>query len=848
MERESNARAHVAAPDYRAAMRRRRRVVAILLSVAGLAVLLPGCGGKSGDIRRSASTTMQAPVAATVEIDVTVAADPAIDAPTQIVLGGNAISLDGGVGAQSATATKTSDATGLITATAADGRVQLAAVVPSAAAVLGPVRKVVIDERTTAAAVAFGGIGLATGDPVVDAVVLMCLLADPQLDEAAREVHRLVVAGIDPLAGADVPLVAALNAVVSNIAGGRCGPEAPIPAPATTAGLRAPVAAVETDKSCIKGKIVDPDGYGPNAVCVSFASDKAAAGRTNTVVVKNPTPRWVAIEDPLADNRIVGFIEPKRWAIPGITDLVKTMATEYVKESAKWLCEKVTFGLLCEGGGDFGKAWKKVKDMVVNSLADAETEFDMPASAWGKPLLAVSFGGGPNGSDIDGVIGASDAGPPVTFALTFITDLVLPAIGLLKDMDLKKPRKNVRKNLSNAFAESLAEMLGGPDAADTARGRGEDPVADALIDLATNLATPLNEYLRSLSLAADRDLDGLEAVGATYGLLQTFVTGLIDVVATVDWAAAITALGLDSVLDPAGMVADLAEATIKKLIPGIGWIELLENSIDVINLVGSAGELLIEMNRRASADLFWIGERSVELPKPAGVTDAEMRALDVATTCARYDLGEVSRAEIFDVSIGDIDGDGVADGAAAAVCEFTGTLVPFDVLVVRAADRTPMIVDFGSGVESSWGFVAVGVTAGDGLEVRFMASAESDPHCCPSRDATEQLVWKDGALVQESVEVIDVESTISDMVEAANTGDRATVSKLATPEVADQILALHDTYGALRGGADACTSIDDATVSCLVQTEAGWAASITWAHEDWNRFRATAFEDVGGGA
>ncbi|HMS12784.1 MAG TPA: hypothetical protein PKD80_06745 [Microthrixaceae bacterium] len=714
----------------------------LLLAVATLGSTLAGCSNE--DPRAANSTTTVADdnsPPSEVTIAVTVDSGGSASAPTRIRVGRREpVTLEGG----RVDATKTDRTTGLVTAETAEGRQVLAAVVPADEATFGAIAEVKVSAETTAASLAFRAPGQPTGEPAVDLIVLACIYADPGLAAATSEVERLLGAGGDPVTAPDPPLLLAVNAIVTHVVETGCGSvkaggspttgrlhgrSAPGPAMAGAAAPTATAAALSPAAragSCIAGGLIDPDGAGANVACAkldaktSVAKKAVTAGKPFTVTVTNPTPRWVILQDATKDgpDAMLGAIAPKQWAIPGLQDLIVQFGKDAATALANEACKRVSFGFFCDDGITFGEAWDKVVKKVTSALADAVTDIEMPASAWGRPFAMVSFGSGTNGEDAT-TFTAAEAAPSIAFTLTLLTEILLPAAGLVGDLNQGQTKKQVKKSLKEAFAAALADVANAPD---PSKPRKQHDLLEVLLDVAVDTGPALTEFLSTQSASQSSDPGPFEAFTAAAKLVQPFFKMAVKIMSEIDWRVAFTALHISAILDPAGLVEDLVVSTIKKFVPGLGWVELIDTGIDIVNLFGSSAELLVEMSGRAWLDIFWIGEHTTELPKRPAVTGAELAALDGTALCRSYVGDQIAEqeamypemhftgspgvwrnGELIDATdgpafaLGDFDGDSVGDGAVAIYCNPNAgsgsSYQPHLVVILPAATRKPIRAD-----------------------------------------------------------------------------------------------------------------------------------------------------------
>lgn len=207
-------------------------------------------------------------------------------------------------------------------------------------------------------------------------------------------------------------------------------------------------------------------------------------------------------------------------------------------------------------------------------------------------------------------------------------------------------------------------------------------------------------------------------------------------------------------------------------------------------------------------------------------------------------------------AVGDLDRDGVADGALLLFCYPGGSAYSFAVLVYTAAGGYAGSVDYANGVPNR-GMFAPGVESvgidQERLVVRWSTYAGDDAHCCPSRDVTSTFTMNNrGTIVGGPVGIIDDEETVTRLVRAVSRRDLSAAHRIATPAAVARLVDMRDHLGGLRWSTSSrCLPYSDPTGKaereCYVGSNGGWTVSLLLTHPGFGSWMVVGLRDAGGG-
>ena len=154
------------------------------------------------------------------------------------------------------------------------------------------------------------------------------------------------------------------------------------------------------------------------------------------------------------------------------------------------------------------------------------------------------------------------------------------------------------------------------------------------------------------------------------------------------------------------------------------------------------------------------------------------------------DLATERSITVGGTDTGDLDGDGIADGAVTLGC-MNGIADHIDILRVVLADgrrqfdvaltvERPELEPFDPAVESLVDIDSITIEDG-ALEARMLWSFMNDPTCCPTTVANGSYRWSGGAFERTDVVVIDERARTQRLVDALNTSDTAAIASLLEP-------------------------------------------------------------------
>ncbi len=172
-----------------------------------------------------------------------------------------------------------------------------------------------------------------------------------------------------------------------------------------------------------------------------------------------------------------------------------------------------------------------------------------------------------------------------------------------------------------------------------------------------------------------------------------------------------------------------------------------------------------------------------ELELPNG----DHQLVDGAYVVNEGDPYKESAIQVGETTIGDMDGDGVADGAMSVMCA-SGAADHFNqVVVLRASARQLLDVDlvvehpeldpFDARQESLTDVQALRVTQGT-LVVQMGWAFQNDPFCCPTTEATGRYALRGGAFLRTGIDVHDDRARTAELASAISSGNRAEIARL----------------------------------------------------------------------
>lgn len=264
---------------------------------------------------------------------------------------------------------------------------------------------------------------------------------------------------------------------------------------------------------------------------------------------------------------------------------------------------------------------------------------------------------------------------------------------------------------------------------------------------------------------------------------------------------------------------------------------------------------------------------AVRLARSPPVTAEELAALDATALCQRFEgqfaveVGAEFDGEAgvwtdgaFDASpdgpafsIGDLDGDGIDDGAVIITCEFplATSYVPEIALVVTAATRQPLRADLGDDAQLHGMEIA---SERRQLLVRSTRGGPGEARCCYNSDVEQAFEIDAGQLRVSSSRAITFDSTTSALVGLVNAANASSAGAISAPGVYDTLREFQSRVGELRADASsvACTlDADDQRLARCEVTAApgaapGWMALLSVRRNGWGDFTVTETEEFTG--
>lgn len=245
------------------------------------------------------------------------------------------------------------------------------------------------------------------------------------------------------------------------------------------------------------------------------------------------------------------------------------------------------------------------------------------------------------------------------------------------------------------------------------------------------------------------------------------------------------------------------------------------------------------------------------VPPPPAVTEQELRSLVLPNeVCAGLELAQGNHqvvdgafAEpdgyggalsilVDETTVGDLDGDGVDDGAISLACA-NGVADHVDtVRVVLAKDRSQIDVTLtrdsgadasGQDAENLADVMSIGIWDGS-LTVTMWWTFLNDPLCCPTTVATGEYRLVDTSMNRSGLTVVDDRARTQHLVDALNAGDRAAVNALV--DFADYYESEMDRGVQFSfAGCSAPDPLNDFKYCEMSHTAGDWTYAVEWSAE-----------------